>query len=79
MTWLPVFQKSLVLSYVKQSSVMSHFRVMETSSGTTGEGVSQDLLFCVVAESRQCGAGGGYGRRPCGDARQVRVFAHVQH
>ena len=25
MTWLPVFKKSLVLSCVKQSSVLSHF------------------------------------------------------
>ena len=59
--------RELVLSCVKQLSVRSHFsssqqleivRVTETSSGVAGESASQDLRFCVGAESRQCGAGG---------------------
>ena len=57
MAWLPVFEKSFVLSCVKQSSVdvallfrqqLEIVRVMETSSDAAGESVSQDLRFCTV-------------------------------
>jgi len=58
----------LVLSCVKQSSVMFHFsstqqleivRVMETSSHAAGESVPQDIRFCVVVDGDVSGSRGG--------------------
>ena len=61
---------------------------METSSDAAGESVSQDLRSvswpnphsAVLAEARQIQHHVGVvDVRPCGDARQVHVFAQDQH